>query len=356
MKARNFQPWSSPLNSRSARRGSVLPIIAISMVILLGAASLAVDYGVLLSDRNQLQRACDAAALAGASYLKRTGDDATNTSRATAQAKLIAKQNYLADSEMPDANITFTDNNTRIHVVATRTRSLFFARILGIKTGNVSANAVAGVGGLSTPQVVPIAITPTTKARYENDKLPHTFTLSRAQDTAFQTNYSGLTPYDPFQVFDLRQNQAKSPSKMAKQLSGEDKIPVELGDQVTDLAASLNAQGKNFEDGIGAAFTKAAGAPWFDPATGAASTAWQTVGTRLPDILSGTSPSDNPRIMSLVVVEETTAPVSNYNSTILDFAPVYVHSVTETAAGIQLTVTFLDPSSGATARPVSLLE
>lgn len=47
-------------------QGAVAALVAICMVMLLGVTSLAVDYGTLASNRQSLQNAADAAALAGA--------------------------------------------------------------------------------------------------------------------------------------------------------------------------------------------------------------------------------------------------------------------------------------------------
>lgn len=341
------------------RRGSILPLVGLASLVLLGAAALGVDYGVLLADRNHLQRACDAAALAGASYLKRiperSSDDTVNTNQARDQARRMLGANELAPGEVTASSITFSENNTKIRVAAARSRSLFFAGALGISRGNIKASAVAVVGK-SVALPVPIAITPTSKRRYQNDGgLPHTFTLVRPNDTAFRTNYSGLVPFDPFAVFDLRGNQAKSTSQMQRQLGGDDYEQPKTGDELTGLSASLGTQASAFKEGISPRLARSAAAPYFDPATGPLSPAWQTIGTRLPEVLAGGS-SGNPRIVSFVVVEEKDAPVSNYNFTIQDFATAYISSVQDTAGGVSFTATFLPAGSGMGSRPVSLVE
>jgi uncharacterized membrane protein len=48
------------------QRGAVTVVVAVSMVVLLGFAALAVDYGYLAYSQRRLQSATDAAALAGA--------------------------------------------------------------------------------------------------------------------------------------------------------------------------------------------------------------------------------------------------------------------------------------------------
>ena len=50
----------------STRRGAVLIYITISLVALLGFIALAIDLGVVMVARTQIQNAADAAAFAGA--------------------------------------------------------------------------------------------------------------------------------------------------------------------------------------------------------------------------------------------------------------------------------------------------
>src|SRR4028118_1730189 len=79
------------------RGGSVIVIVALSTVALLGCCAFAVDYGILNADANRVQRACDAAALAGAAKFKKNGTstttDVTDTANARTEAILVAQQN-----------------------------------------------------------------------------------------------------------------------------------------------------------------------------------------------------------------------------------------------------------------------
>jgi Flp pilus assembly protein TadG len=72
----------------------------------LGFCALAVDYGTSVVVKNKLQRTCDAAALAGATELKRTGVDATDFANARARARAIATSNGVTIS---DSDVTFPD-------------------------------------------------------------------------------------------------------------------------------------------------------------------------------------------------------------------------------------------------------
>lgn len=57
---------------RKPRRGTILHVVAFSLILIGGCAALAVDYSILIADKNQLQRAVDAAALGGATELPAT--------------------------------------------------------------------------------------------------------------------------------------------------------------------------------------------------------------------------------------------------------------------------------------------
>jgi Flp pilus assembly protein TadG len=67
-------------------RGQVLPFLALSLVVLLGAAALAVDFGVFRYDQRIQQSAADSAALAGASELAFAGSSITTAAQTDAAA------------------------------------------------------------------------------------------------------------------------------------------------------------------------------------------------------------------------------------------------------------------------------
>lgn len=63
-----------------SRKAAILPLLAVSMVALIGIIALAVDIGILAQTKSQLQSAADAAALSGSRGL--TGDTGTDNNRA----------------------------------------------------------------------------------------------------------------------------------------------------------------------------------------------------------------------------------------------------------------------------------
>jgi hypothetical protein len=70
------------------RRGSILPLVAISLIGLFGFLALAVDVGLIVLARSHCQRAADAAAMAGARTLN--GDSGMNNNEAKAQTNAVA--------------------------------------------------------------------------------------------------------------------------------------------------------------------------------------------------------------------------------------------------------------------------
>jgi phage baseplate assembly protein gpV len=120
------------------RRGQAFVIVALSMVVLLGIAAVAVDYGQVAFARTKLQNAVDAAALAGA-QLEAEGQNPT-----TNQAWL--KQQNLGQA----GTITVAESKSvpnGIRATATETVPAGFAAIFGVKSFVVQATAVAAAGG-----------------------------------------------------------------------------------------------------------------------------------------------------------------------------------------------------------------
>jgi len=129
----------SVLRRLCRERGSVLPLVAVMMVVFLGMTSLAVDSGVLYQQQRQAQAAADAAALAGAR-------DLPTTTTASTDAQTYAAAN------MPGATVpapTFP-TTSQIKVVVSKAVPTFFGNIFGISSANVSATAVASRSGASS--------------------------------------------------------------------------------------------------------------------------------------------------------------------------------------------------------------
>ena len=164
----------SPLQPAGGRRGTILVLRAVLMVVLMGFVAMTVDVGFIELTRTQLQSAADASALSGAMELSGIDDPAlvrTNARDAVVQTAAMHRAGDKASVAIdPVADITFgklvwngvsqtykiqwgedaTPYNV-IKVRAMRTMAaggdnrlpLFFAPAIGSKNADVGAEAIA---------------------------------------------------------------------------------------------------------------------------------------------------------------------------------------------------------------------
>ena len=123
--------------------GQGLVLGALAMVATLGFTAMAVDVGLFLHERRDLQKAADAAALAGAAELPE--------SAGYAEASVLewADKNGIdtAGGELESIEITATyvpDDTVRVRVA--RETPFLFGRVLGLTSDTMRATAVARVG------------------------------------------------------------------------------------------------------------------------------------------------------------------------------------------------------------------
>lgn len=328
-RGRHRQTLYTPHQYRNTtrRRGSVMFLVAFGIVVFLGVGALAVDYGLLVNDKNVMQRACDAAALAGASRLKLT-NDAYDTVQASTLAIDVAGRN---GAKITAANVIFLDNYRTIRVNADTTRSLFFARFLGRTNAAVRASATATVKGidhLTTGYVKPIGITWDTYNAYKND-------LSGYHDLILIRQNKEVFEQDDFVLFDLRDQPSKSGAKMLNQLIGTDQEVAAIGDFETTLNASLASEGPKLMEGIDILIERAKLSPWFDngpdlPSTLSENDSYNPSPAYLA-LVNGTMSYDNPRVLNIIITPKTTDPKNGtFNTEIQGFVPVYVEGYYET--------------------------
>lgn len=130
-------------------RGAISVIVAILMVTLLGFVAIAVDIGVIYSERTQLQNGADASAMAMAQKCARDASD-PECSTTSAIAGSLANQNAL-DGMSKIYNIELDKTGRKVSVTtsakevggADNSVSLFFADVLGIPTKEVGARSSA---------------------------------------------------------------------------------------------------------------------------------------------------------------------------------------------------------------------
>lgn len=141
------------------RPGQILIVLAVASAALIGAMSLGTDVGVFYFNWMEIQKAADAAVIAGASYLPL--DPAT----AIATADSYAEQNGVAAGEI--VSTTVAANNQSITIAVRRTVPTAFARLLGVFQGRVAAQATAAVQGAgSVNGMLPIGIDSRTTYTY----------------------------------------------------------------------------------------------------------------------------------------------------------------------------------------------
>lgn len=313
-------------SSRKERRrsGSIVVVVAMSLVMLMGCAAISVDYGVLVTDANNLQRACDAAATAGANELYKYADVTEDQRQARYMAMSIAYKNgvVLQESDVafspPTAPPLVTavtslltqpplpPRSNRITVKATRVRSLFFARALGFANGTVTRSATAGRVALrGINQAVPLAMT--INDYYNNiSGGKFDYQLIRNQDTDFIPGTVASLDLRP-------DNSGKSGSIFEEDLKYGYGGTVVLNQKISNaLTSDVGSQGAKLENAMLDRIARAAGAPWRD--TGS-------------NYVYPNYPPGDPRVMMLIVAPPNAA--SNNNPT-LDakfFVPVYLDQV-----------------------------
>jgi len=158
----------SRIISRRGERGQTIILVAISLVSLLAMAALAIDVVTLYVARSEIQRAADAAALAGAKAIADSsvttlppGDSklaaATTLARTMAASAVSAMLNanppinqVAGQAVTPTTSVTFpgtanpTNSNPYVTVtLKVTTLPTFFSRIWGNTAATVSATAAA---------------------------------------------------------------------------------------------------------------------------------------------------------------------------------------------------------------------
>jgi hypothetical protein len=133
--------------ARRDERGQAIVLMTLSLVVIMGMATLVLDVGSWYHTKRRLQGTADAAALAGAQLLP------NDSSGAQSQALAYANKN---GGDVAGANITVTSTvlpNDTISVRARKTDPGIFSSIFGVASADIDARAKARVG-------------PPTKARY----------------------------------------------------------------------------------------------------------------------------------------------------------------------------------------------
>ena len=141
------------LGARRAERGQVLIMFALAAGVLFGFAAMAVDVGLILHQRRELQNTADAAALAGAIELP------DNPGTAYDKAREWALNNGVDTAAGDQLDITVDSINNSVTVRVEREQGFMFGRVLGLVTTNVHADATARLGSpLNLAGILPFGV------------------------------------------------------------------------------------------------------------------------------------------------------------------------------------------------------
>jgi Flp pilus assembly protein TadG len=178
---------------RKQPRGQALVTMAVSMVVLLGFVGLAIDVGMLMVTRNEMQNAADAAALAGVAAVYKRNDGTyeplPNFPRAADSATNAITYNKALKTALVDGTVTtgywniagtpagmqptsktplVVNDAAAVRVTVKKSPghnggsvALFLAPLVGIRTEAIQATAVAVVsypGSVSEGELYPTAM------------------------------------------------------------------------------------------------------------------------------------------------------------------------------------------------------
>jgi Flp pilus assembly protein TadG len=108
-------------HNRQARRGTMIPLMAICAIGLFAFVALAVDLGMLAVSRTQCQNAADAAALSGCRALNNKPTSANNNlPQAVATAKATATANVHLSANFTDSQVQKVEAGQYLYDPATQ--------------------------------------------------------------------------------------------------------------------------------------------------------------------------------------------------------------------------------------------
>jgi Flp pilus assembly protein TadG len=158
--------------SKPSRRGNVIVMCAVSLVMIVAVTALSVDGGMLLDKRRTLQATTDAAALAAAGELYRNypyyqGADTDGVARKAAFDACVQNgfedgKNCAVTVNIPPATGQFVGKSAHVEVLITYQQPKFFARLFSSDAVPVGARSVARGREVSIKNAI-ITLNPTGK-------------------------------------------------------------------------------------------------------------------------------------------------------------------------------------------------
>ncbi|WP_256128046.1 pilus assembly protein TadG-related protein [Arthrobacter sp. SDTb3-6] len=143
-------------------RGAVAVIVALSMVVLLGATAFSLDVGAMYAERSQLQNGADAAAIAIAQNCAAGScGDTTTTAQNLANSNANDGASNVGAIDFPTSTSVHVMTTTKDAATGAGSLALSFAPVLGIRNKTVAADATAGWGyPASGPDALALAFAP----------------------------------------------------------------------------------------------------------------------------------------------------------------------------------------------------
>jgi hypothetical protein len=137
-------PAKHLLNRLKTEDGQVLVLTGLALMVLLLAVSLGVDVGYLRYQKQQMQKAADAAAIAGAAARIYNGDYTDAARNDSAANGFTDGQNGITVTvNNPPASGPFAGNSSYVEAIVAQAQPTFFARVGGFTSVNVRGRAVA---------------------------------------------------------------------------------------------------------------------------------------------------------------------------------------------------------------------
>ncbi len=131
--------WSHP------RRGQALPLVAVMVPLFLSVVGLAIDGGLVLAARRELQNTADAAARAGAMQVDVRAYRASNGIQVVLNRNEArrAVEHYIVGRSARLTELTIASE--RVSVRVSRDVRLSFLSVVGLDSARIDGEAVAAV-------------------------------------------------------------------------------------------------------------------------------------------------------------------------------------------------------------------
>ena len=138
-------PFTSMSQFRQNQRGGVVVLFAMMMPVLMGLSAVAIEYAGLVKRRAELQRAADAASIAGVNQFKlANADDAGVIRLATATAQSQARNN---GGTTPQVTAAVIGKRTGVKVTVSETVPNSMGKLINMSTVDVSVSSTAKLAG-----------------------------------------------------------------------------------------------------------------------------------------------------------------------------------------------------------------